>query len=102
MFHVKHSGSESLKPGDTVWVALRPEKVRIVLEPPTSAQNCIAGRVKEISYLGDISVYKVQVENGSVMKATVANMTRLAERPIGANDHVWLSWAPDAAVVLTK
>jgi putrescine transport system ATP-binding protein len=102
MFHVKHSGSESLKPGDTVWVALRPEKVRIALEPPTSAQNCIAGKVKEISYLGDISVYKVQVENGSVMKAAIANMTRLIERHIGSNDHVWLSWASDAAVVLTK
>jgi putrescine transport system ATP-binding protein len=102
MFHVKHAGSESLKPGDMVWVALRPEKVRIALEPPASAQNCIAGKVKDISYLGDISVYKVQVENGSVMKAAVANMTRLVERPIGANDPVWLSWAPDAAVVLTK
>ncbi|MEA2952134.1 MAG: putrescine transport system ATP-binding protein [Alphaproteobacteria bacterium] len=102
MFHVKHGGSESLKLGDTVWVALRPEKVRIALEPPASAQNCIAGKVKDISYLGDISVYKVQVENGSVMKAAIANMTRLIERPIGANDHVWLSWAPDAAVVLTK
>ncbi|MEA2993870.1 MAG: putrescine transport system ATP-binding protein [Alphaproteobacteria bacterium] len=102
MFHVKHGGSESLKLGDTVWVALRPEKVRIALEPPASAQNCIAGKVKDISYLGDISVYKVQVENGSVMKAAVANMTRLVERPIGANDPVWLSWASDAAVVLTK
>jgi putrescine transport system ATP-binding protein len=36
------------------------------------------------------------------MKAAVANRTRLIERPIGWDDRVWLSWAPDAGVVLTR
>jgi putrescine transport system ATP-binding protein len=29
-------------------------------------------------------------------------MTRLIERPIGWDDRVWLTWAADAAVVLTQ
>ena len=91
------------KPGDAVWVALRPEKIRI-------APRCAAGerrtaslaRSLDIGYRGDFSVYKVRLDGGFVMKAAVANMTRLIERPIGVGDRVWLSWAPDAGVVLTQ
>src|SRR5262247_1904199 len=91
------------KPGDVVWVALRPEKERIAHEPPpTDGENCVAGQVGNIGYLGDLSVYKVRLDNGIVMKAAVANVTRLVERPIGWDDRVWLSWAPEAAMVLTK
>jgi putrescine transport system ATP-binding protein len=35
-----------------------------------------------------------------MMKAQVANLTRLVERPIRTDDRVWLSWTPDAGVVL--
>ena len=91
------------KPGDTVWVALRPEKIRIGLEPPPSTgENCAVGRVENIAYLGDLSVYKVRLDTGLVLKATVANVTRLVERPIDWDDRVWLTWAPDAAMVLTR
>src|SRR6516225_9633930 len=91
------------KPGDVVWVALRPEKVRIAhAPPPTDGDNCVAGQVGNIGYLGDLSVYKVRLDNGIVMKAAVANVTRLVERPIGWEDRVWLSWAPEAAMVLTR
>src|SRR5882724_9269178 len=71
------------KPGDVVWVALRPEKVRIAHAPPTEGENCVVGQVGNIGYLGDLSVYKVRLDNGIVMKAAVANVTRLVERPIG-------------------
>ena len=91
------------KAGDVVWVALRPEKVRIAhAPPPTDGENCVAGQVGNIGYLGDLSVYKVRLDNGIVMKAAVANVTRLVERPIGRDDRVWLTWAPEAAMVLTR
>ena len=88
------------KPGDVVWVALRPEKVRIAHAPPTEGENCVVGQVGNIGYLGDLSVYKVRLDNGIVMKAAVANVTRLVERPIGWGDRVRLSWSSDAAIVL--
>src|SRR5215467_10943682 len=91
------------KPGDAVWVALRPEKVRIAhAPPPTDGDNCVAGQVGNIGYLGDLSVYKVRLDNGIVMKAAVANVTRLVERSIGWDDRVWLSWDRVAAMVLTR
>jgi putrescine transport system ATP-binding protein len=89
------------KPGDTVWVALRPEKVRLLREA-AAPDNCVAGRVWHVGYLGDLSIYQVRLDSGAVMKAAVANLTRLIERPIGLDDQVWLTWAPDAGVVLTR
>jgi putrescine transport system ATP-binding protein len=100
---VRATSSAQAKPGDTVWVALRPEKVRIAHEAPaTAGENCLSGQVWNIGYLGDVSIYQVRLDNGFVIKAALANMTRLVERPIGWDDRVWLSWAPDAAVVLTR
>jgi putrescine transport system ATP-binding protein len=93
--------------GDAVWVALRPEKIRIAradapAPTPVASENCVDGRVSSIGYLGDLSVYKVTLDSGLVMQAAVANVTRLIERPIGWGDRVRLSWPPDAAVVLTR
>jgi putrescine transport system ATP-binding protein len=89
------------KAGDTVWIALRPEKVRISREPAAD-KNCVAGQVWDIGYLGDMSIYKVHLDSGLDMKAAVANQTRLTERPIGWDDRVWLSWPREAAVVLER
>jgi putrescine transport system ATP-binding protein len=100
---MRAAGSTEIKPGDTVWVALRPEKVRIAQEPPaTAADNCVSGQVSNIGYLGDVSIYQVRLDNGFVIKVALANMTRLMERPLGWDDRVWLTWASDAAVVLTR
>ncbi len=89
-------------PGTRAWVALRPEKLRIVQAAPQNiAENCAGGRIWEIGYLGSTVIYKVRLDNGTDMKASVANHTRLVELPIGKDDRVWLTWAPEAGVVLT-
>jgi putrescine transport system ATP-binding protein len=88
--------------GAAVWVAIRPEKLRVATAPPAASENCVAGRVAEIAYLGNVSVYKVRLDNGFVLKAQLPNLTRVVERPIATNDRVWLSWAPEAGVVLTE
>jgi putrescine transport system ATP-binding protein len=90
-------------PGTTVWVALRPEKIGLVRQPPADAgENCLAGRVHDIAYLGDTSVYKVRLDDGRDVKATAANRLRLIKRPIAFDERVWLTWPAEAAVVLTR
>jgi putrescine transport system ATP-binding protein len=96
------AGAVDAKPGDGVCVALRPEKIRIGYGSPTTDVNRTQGEVWEIGYLGDTSVYKVILADGSAMKVAAANMTRLVERPVGIGDRVWLSWSVDAGVVLTR
>jgi putrescine transport system ATP-binding protein len=89
-------------PGQKVCVALRPEKLRIAAEKPAGAdENCVAGRVHDIAYLGDVSLYKIVLDDGSMMTASRANASRLADRAFGWEDHVWLTWAPDAGIMLT-
>ena len=89
--------------GTSVWVALRPEKIRIENQGDlVGNENSVAGRVTDIVYLGDSSIYKVRLDNGLDMKVAVANRARRLERPIGGNDRVWLSWPPEAGAVLTQ
>jgi putrescine transport system ATP-binding protein len=106
-------------PGARVAVALRPEKLRMTPLPIPSplagngteetmaleageGDNAVCGTVVDIGYLGGLSIYKVRLADGAVMKVTVANAARLADQPIGRDQEVWLSWAPAAAVMLTE
>ena len=72
---------EGFKDGDKVSVAVRPEKVAITGAPLAQSQNVFQGVVADIAYLGDLSVYKVRLESGMLMKASVANTDRQAVRP---------------------
>jgi putrescine transport system ATP-binding protein len=91
------------EPGQVVWVALRPEKVRITREPPPAAvDNSVAATVVDIGYLGGFSLYKLRLEDGTAMKAAVANLGDLAGRAAELDEQVWLSWPSTAAVVLTR
>ena len=63
-FYIDHG--MSIKEGSKVWVALRPEKIRVKKEiPDNPGDNQLKGVVEEIGYLGSISTYKIKVgENG--------------------------------------
>ncbi len=90
-------------PGSEAWFAVRPEKVAISHEPPAdTSKNALKGTVWDIGYLGDVSVYHVRLPTGATVKATIANRTRLVERPITWDDEVWLTWSRDGGVVLTR
>src|SRR5437868_4181539 len=83
-------------------LALRPEKIRLSHAVPDGAfENGAAGTVTDIGYLGTLSLYKVRLDEGLMLKAAVMNEHR-AERPIQVNDRVWLSWTPAAGVLLME
>ncbi len=95
------------EPGATVWVAVRPEKLRITPVAPSpdrrSAQeNGVAATLVEIAYLGDLSIYRLRTDAGVLLQATIANTGRLGEGAFGWNDRVWLSFPPETAIVLTR
>src|SRR5579863_1616255 len=90
-------------PGDMVWVAVRPERLRISRQPPLPGlDNCVAATVADIGYFGDNSVYKLRIRDGSLLKAAVANLGAAGDGIIAVNERVWLTWPPDAARVLTR
>lgn len=88
-------------PGQEVYAAIRPEKIDIAKAAPADTRfNCISGTVYDIGYLGNMSVYYVRLSNGTKVKVTAANRSRLVERPISWEDPVWLSWPASASVIL--
>jgi len=96
------AADSSARPGDTVWLALRPEKLRLSAERPIAGDlNAVAGTVFEIGYRGDMSIYKVRLADRSLMKVSLANTSARGQGSFGVDDLVWLSWPPEAGVVLT-
>ncbi len=91
------------KPGATVWVAVRPEKMRVAPEPPPQQppENCAAGTIVDIGYLGELTIYKMRLADGAIVTAATANTGRAAEHPIDWDERAWMSFSPEAAIVLT-
>src|SRR6185295_14472151 len=74
-----------VSPG-AVAIALRPEKIRIAHEVSESApENGALGVVTDIGYLGTLSLYKVRLDGGLMLKAAVMNEQRQAARTIQVN-----------------
>jgi len=90
-----------------VWVAVRPEKMRMtaVKSPPGAGgavPNQFAATVTDVSYLGGMSLYKLRAGDGSVIKVATTNAARRIEDGIGLGQQAWLSFSPDAGIVLTR
>ena len=95
-------------PGATVWTAVRPEKINMSRSPENSGagsgqhENVVRGVVKEIAYMGDVSIYLVQIDSGKTVRVTLPNIMRDAEHRIGREETVYLSWHGSSPVVLTE
>ena len=97
--YVDHGVSSA--PDAKVWVAVRPEKVRLDRERPDQPDNVFSGIVKEIAYLGDVSRYLVALDSGKLVRVTQPNTDRRDDR-VTWEERVWVSWSPGANVVVTQ
>ena len=90
--------------GTRVWVALRPEKIRLAKsEEGALGRGRMKGVVEEMGYLGDMSIYKVRVGE-SLIEVTAPNRIRPKDRQhaISWEDEVVLSWDDSSPVLLTR
>jgi putrescine transport system ATP-binding protein len=87
--------------GQRVWVALRPEKIRLNKQPVTGERvNQIKGTVWELGYLGNRSTYRIKTETGKLVTVFAQNERRTSEWSIDWSDEVYLSWPANGAVIL--
>jgi putrescine transport system ATP-binding protein len=102
VIHVDHGISAA--PGATVWAAIRPEKIDIRRHPPeNTSENFARGVVKEIAYMGDMSVYLVKVDSGKTVRVTLPNIERLSDDDrILWEETVYLTWYPGSPVIVTQ
>ena len=89
--------------GSSVAFAIRPEKIKVSSKPPADgASNVMEGEIWDLAYLGDMTVYHVKLADGQVVKASALNSARTMDDPLSWHDRAWISFAPDAGVVLTR
>ena len=89
--------------GALVTVMVRPEKMRIVTrDAGNDGPNMIRGIITDIGYLGDMSIFHVQLESGRIIKTSQLNFQHTQERKFTWDDEVTLNWHPDDAVVLVQ
>jgi putrescine transport system ATP-binding protein len=87
--------------GQRVWVALRPEKIKLSKQPAAGDRvNQLKGTVWELGYLGNRSTYRIKTPTGKVLTVLAQNEKRTSQWSIDWSDEVYLSWNANAAIVL--
>ncbi|MBR0813980.1 ABC transporter ATP-binding protein [Bradyrhizobium diazoefficiens] len=92
--------------GTTLSVAIRPEKVKLSRRAPVSeagreaAINSLDGVIADICYLGGTTTYKVKLDAGGTLQASVVNSARLDVDAYSVNQNVVAWFTPDDCVVL--
>jgi putrescine transport system ATP-binding protein len=90
----------SSAPGAKAWVAIRPEKIQLTRQDLHEPYNCLKGVVKGIAYMGNLSIYLVQLDSGKQIKVTMQNQTRASEMMIDWDDRVTATWHANSPVAL--
>jgi putrescine transport system ATP-binding protein len=90
----------SSAPDVLLWAAVRPEKINISIEKPDQTDNVAHGAVKEIAYMGDMSIYIVQLDSGKMVRVIQQNTYRHADDLITWDQSVYIHWHASSPVVL--
>jgi putrescine transport system ATP-binding protein len=98
--YVDHGISSA--PGAAVWAAIRPEKIEISRQEPSAKENRAKGVVREIAYMGDLSIFLVQIDSGKMVQVTLPNTVRQINRRLSWDETVWLSWDASSPVILPQ
>jgi putrescine transport system ATP-binding protein len=97
--YVAHGISSA--PNAKVCVAIRPEKIQLSLKQPAGDENWTKGVVKEIAYLGDMSVFLLKLDSGKTLRVTRPNMWRHDDENITWEQVVYLYWHDTSPVVVS-
>ena len=88
---------------ETLFVAVRPEKIRLSREVPAGeGMTVMHGTVEDLAYYGNHSVYRVRTDQGKLVQVSSPNAHRSAELALEWDEPIHLSWPRDCSVVLTE
>lgn len=89
--------------GSQITVGVRPEKVTLQKTKPKEKYNWMQGKVKNIAYLGDVSIYYIETKpHNKILMATLPNKRRQEVSSITWDDLVYLSWKPGNTILITS
>ncbi len=88
--------------GAPACIAIRPEKIRLLAAQTNTEVNALAGELTDVTYLGDISIYRIKLDSGMTLRVSMANATRASAPPFTPGQRVIAAFAPDDCVVLQQ
>lgn len=107
-YQVMHSGGVSV--GDSVCVAIRPEKIHVnpgdknlaITDTASEPHNSFTGTIKEMAYLGGTSTLRVLTEGGRIFEVTSPNKLRSlsGKHEYDWDDRVTISFPAASAILL--
>jgi len=77
------------------WMALRPEKIALSATRPDLPRT-VAGRIVDVAYEGDRSLYHVETDAHGTMTVSTTNISRSADAAFARGQKVWLGWSDEA------
>jgi putrescine transport system ATP-binding protein len=90
----------ALSDGSRVVFAVRPEKIALG-DAPKEGANAIPGEVEDVAYKGDVSLVRVRLSDGRLVRVQQTNARRGAMS--GARgQRVWLGWRPEDGAMLSS
>jgi putrescine transport system ATP-binding protein len=94
---------QGLSAGDTVWLAVRPEKIWISREAPDpQGRTVLTGTVDDQGYFGNLSLFRVRLAGGQLVQVSAQNRDRTSARRIDWDDEVHIYWDTPSTVVLSE
>ncbi len=95
---------EMLRPGDSLELSVRPEKLSISRKQPDPDphRNILPGVVEDMIYLGSQTQYRVRVGDKLVLVLQQHGRFLLDTTPITWDEEVWLSWHADDSHMITE
>ncbi|MCX6483947.1 MAG: ABC transporter ATP-binding protein [Mycobacterium sp.] len=91
-------GDTMIESGGQATVMVRPERVRVTMEPPTGDMAGVLARVVDLTFQGPVLRLSLVAADGSPILAHVGTEQELPL--LGPGDEVYVSWSPDASLVL--
>ncbi len=78
-------------------LTLRPEKIRLAAQLQADAEEVqFSGIVQDMLYLGDVTVYNIELANGLLIETLLANNAPGRTRLFDKGDAVQIAWRYDA------
>jgi putrescine transport system ATP-binding protein len=87
--------------GLPVAVAVRPEKIRLAADD-ADRPNRVRGKVEDIAYLGDVSIFHFALDDGQKVAMTLTNTRPITEQTLTWGESAVLEWDANGGVVLPE
>ena len=89
---------KSLRKGTAIFLAIRPEDIKITTRAAGKSQNSLKGVVSEALFSGNVMKISVTLDSGDVIKVECQPKANSFD----IDDHVYVNWFPENCNILLK